>query len=106
MVGMVFPLTSRSIESTGTCARAQNRNEQSYSLRSCLALHPRGAGSRLVRSLGIADASRCHSRRLRRLARGPVVSLHVLPLGLCNDKLQLFTLKSDPWRHDRARIVS
>jgi hypothetical protein len=25
---------------------------------------------------------------------------------LCNDKLQLFALKSDPWRHDRARIVS
>jgi hypothetical protein len=30
----------------------------------------------------------------------------LLPLGLCNDKLQLFALKSDPWRHDRARIVS
>jgi hypothetical protein len=43
---------------------------------------------------------------VRRLARGLVVCLHVLPLGLCNDKLQLFALKSDPWRHDRARIVS
>jgi hypothetical protein len=43
---------------------------------------------------------------VRRLARALVVCLHVLPLGLCNDKLQLFALKSDPWRHDRARIVS
>jgi hypothetical protein len=43
---------------------------------------------------------------VRRLARGLVVRLHALPLGLCNDKLQLFALKSDPWRHDRTRIVS
>jgi hypothetical protein len=43
---------------------------------------------------------------VRRPARGLVVCLHVLPLGLCNDKLQLFALKSDPWHHDRARIVS